>query len=144
MPNLLLTSSVTVQKSTITDPFLQIDRRFQFDARGFNSMGFRHDILRWNFNWGAQWLNRHDDNNKRYDVDDIELVAGDPRLMLFGEYKDRRGITYRLDVSGALNGLGCRERQRFVGRISEGILEEVEDRCSNSGRVLTFKVTGTF
>ncbi|HIF74250.1 MAG TPA: TonB-dependent receptor [Porticoccaceae bacterium] len=144
MPNLLLTSSVTVQKSTITDPFLQIDRRFQFDARGFNSMGFRHDILRWNFNWGAQWMNRYDGNNKRYDVDDIELIAGDPWLMLFGEYKDQRGITYRLDVSGAANGLGCRERQRFVGRISAGILEEIEDRCSNSGRVLTFKVTGTF
>ena len=144
LPNLLLTSSLTIQKSSITDPFLGIDRRFQFDARGFNSFGFRHDIPRWNMNWGGQWMNRFDGNNKRYDIDDIELVAGDPRATIFAEYVDSRGITYRVDANGFTGNLGCRERQRFVGRISSGILEEIEDRCSGSGRVLTFKLSGTF
>lgn len=144
MPNLLLTQSLTVQDSKIRDPFLGIDRRFQFDPRGFNSMGFRHDLPQWRLNWGGMWMNRHDGNNKRYDIDDIELVAGDPRANLFVEYVDRRGITYRLDINDVHNTLGCRERQRFVGRISSGILEEIEDRCAGSGRSLAFKINGTF
>ncbi|MCH7815304.1 MAG: TonB-dependent receptor plug domain-containing protein [Proteobacteria bacterium] len=144
MPNLLLTATLRVTDSSITDPFLGIDRRFQFQARGFNSFGFRHDIPSWNMNWGLQWLNRHDNNIKRYDIDDIELAAGDPTAFMFAEYIDSRGITYRLDANAFTNDVSCRERQRFVGRISSGILEEIEDRCTGSGRTLSFKVTGTF
>ncbi len=144
LPNLLITSSVTVQDSSITDPFLGIDRRFQFDARGFNSFGFRHDLPQWNINWGGQWMNRHDGNNKRFDIDDIELASGDPRATLFIEYVDSRGLTYRFDANNFTNNLGCRERQRFVGRISSGILEEIEDRCAGSGRSLRFTINGTF
>ena len=144
LPNLLLTGSFSVEDSSITDPFLGIDRRFQFQARGFNSFGFRHDLPQWNLNWGGLWMNRHDGNNKRFDIDDIELAAGDPRAALFVEYIDRRGITYRFDAEGFTNNLSCRERQRFVGRISSGILEEIEDRCNGFGRILSFKVTGTF
>ncbi len=144
MPNLLITQSLTIQDSKITDPFLGIDRRFQFDARGFNSMGFRHDLPQWRMNWGGVWMNRHDGNNKRYDIDDIELVAGDPRASMFAEYVDQRGITYRLEINDVHNTLGCRERQRFVGRIASGVLEEIEDRCAGSGRSLAFKINGTF
>jgi len=144
LPNLLLTSSLTVEDSSITDPFLGIDRRLQFQARGFNSFGFRHDLPQWNLNWGGLWMNRHDGNNKRFDIDDIELAAGDPRLTLFVEYIDSRGITYRFDAEGVTNNLSCRERQRFVGRMSASILEEIEDRCNGFGRILSFKVTGTF
>ena len=95
-------------------------------------------------NWGGQWFNRHDGNNKRYDIDDIELAAGDPTAFMFVEYIDRRGITYRLDASAITDDTSCRERQRFVGRMSAGMLEEIEDRCTGSGRSLSFKVNGTF
>jgi len=144
MPNLLLSATVRVVDSKITDPFLRVDRRFAFQARGFNSFGFRHDITRWGVNWGMQWFNRHDGNIKRYDIDDIELVAGDPTALMFVEYIDKRGIAYRLDANGFTNDVSCRERQRFVGRISAGILEEIEDRCTGSGRTLVFKVSGNF
>ena len=144
MPNLLVTASLSVEDSKITDPFLGTDRRFQYHMRGSNSLGFRHDLPQWRMNWGGFWSNRHDSNNKRFDIDDIELAAGDPLYTTFVEYVDRRGTSYRFDARRLFNGLGCRERQRFVGRISSGILEEIEDRCSGSGRTLTFKVSGTF
>lgn len=144
LPNLLLTASLSVEDSKITDPFLGTDRRFQFHMRGSNSFGFRHDIPRWRMNWGGFWSNRFDGNNKRFDIDDIELAAGDPYPTMFVEYVSQRGTAYRFDAARLFNGLGCRERQRFVGRISSGILEEIEDRCSGSGRTLTFKVSGTF
>ncbi len=144
MPNLLITSSLNVQDSSIEDPFLGIDRRFQFQNRGRFAVGFRHDVPGLGLNYGAQWNNRFDGNMKRYDIDDIELLAGDPMFNLFVEYADRRGITYRLDSRNTTGGFQCRERQRFVGRISAGILEEIEDSCNTSGRVLSLKINGTF
>jgi len=42
------------------------------------------------------------------------------------------------------DGEFCRERQRFVGRVSNGIIEEIEDQCSSSGREVSLSVNGTF
>ena len=144
MPNLQLTASLTVEDSSIMDPFLGYERRFQNMARGFNSFGFRHDIPQWNLNWGGRWMNRHDGNILRIDIDDIEYASGEPRGSLFVEYIDSRGLTWRLEGQALSNPESCRERLRYVGRVSAGILEEIEYRCNYSGRVLNFKVSGTF
>jgi hypothetical protein len=144
LPNLLVTSQLTVQDSKIKDPFLQIDRRFSFDSRGRFSLGFRHDISQWNMNYGLSWNNGFDGNRKRYDIDDIELSARDPSISAFAEIIAFGGVTFRLNASDFNNNHSCRERQRFVGRISDGILEEIEDQCSTSGRRISFTVNGTF
>lgn len=144
MPNLLLTSRLNVEDSEVTDPFLGIKRRFTFNNRGRLSLGFRHDISSWNMNYGMQWNNSFDGNRKRYDIDDIELSAGDPFVLAFLEVVAFGGVTFRFDATSFNNSKFCRERQRFVGRISDGILEEIEDQCGGSGRQLSFKVNGTF
>ena len=144
MPNLLLTSRFNVEDSKITDPFLGIERRFSFRNRGRLSLGFRHDINQWNMNYGLQWNNSFDGNRKRYDIDDIELSAGDPFLNAFVEVIAFGDITFRLDANGFNNVEFCRERQRYVGRISSGILEEIEDQCNSPGRSLSLRVNGTF
>ncbi len=144
MPNLLLTSRLNVEDSNITDTFLGIDRRFNRNNRGRLSLGFRHDIARWNMNYGISWNNSFDGNRKTYDIDDIELSAGDPFALAFAEVIAFGDITFRLNISGFNNPKFCRERQRYVGRISSGILEEIEDQCSSSGRSLSLSVSGTF
>ncbi len=144
LPNLQITASTTAEDSRIMDPFLGYERRFQNMARGFSSLGFRHDVPQWRFNWGARWMNRHDDNILRIDIDDIESALGDPRAMLFLEYIDSRGLTWRLDAQSINNPHSCRERFRYLGRVSAGILEEIEYRCSYTGRVINLKVSGTF
>jgi len=47
-------------------------------------------------------------------------------------------------VLNANDNMQCRERQRFVGRMSDGILEEIEDNCGGSGRTLSLKINGNF
>lgn len=144
MPNLLITSTFTVRDSEIRDPFLDITRRFTNYERGRFNLGFRHDVPRFNMNYGLSWFNRFDGNIKRYDIDDIESTSGDPMIMAFVEFIAWGNTTFRLDTRNATDNLQCRERQRFVGRISSGILQEIENQCGGSGRVVSLKINGTF
>jgi outer membrane receptor for ferrienterochelin and colicins len=144
MPNLLITSTFVVRDSEIRDPFLGITRRFTNYERGRFDLGFRHDVPRFNMNYGLSWFNRFDGNIKRYDIDDIEVTSGDPMVMAFVEFIAWGNTTFRLDTRNATDNLQCRERQRFVGRISSGILQEIENQCGGSGRVVSLKINGTF
>ena len=144
LPNLLISPSFIVQDSQVTDPFLGIERRFPSYMRGQLRLNMRHDIPEWRFNWGFQNFDRVDGGLLRYDVDDIEFEIGDPRYNLFAEYVDTRGLTYRVDMQNASNNVRCRERTRFVGRISDDILEEIENQCTKTGLEFSLKVSGTF
>lgn len=144
MPNLLITANFNVKDSSVIDPFLGIDRRFANFDRGRLRLGMRHDVTSLGMSYGMEWNNRFDANIKRYEIDDIELRAGDPNVTAFVQFVDRRGITYRFDARNANDNMQCRERQRFVGRVSDGILEEIEDNCGGSGRTLSLKINGNF
>ncbi|MDP6535033.1 MAG: TonB-dependent receptor plug domain-containing protein [Gammaproteobacteria bacterium] len=145
MPNLLLTASMSLEDSEITDPFLGIDRRFLYSYRGRLNLGFRHDLPRWNLNYGLNWRNMFDGGRIRYDIDDIEYSGGDPFWSVFVEWVGFNNMTFRLDASRIMSsGEFCRERQRFIGRMSDGILEEIEDQCSTSGPTVSLRVNGTF
>ena len=144
MPNLLVTSRLSVTDSNITDPFQGFERRFRRFGRGRLNLGFRHDVPKWNMNYGLEWSNRFDSNEKIYEIDDIESYLGEPNTNAFVQFVDFRGITYRFDARNATSNLQCRERRRYIGRVSAGILEEIEDQCATSGRVVSLKINGTF
>jgi len=144
MPNMLVSPAFLVQDSEVIDPFLGIERRFRSYIRGQFRLTLRHDIPEWRFNWGFQNFDRVDGGLFAYDVDDIEFEIGDPRYNFFAEYRDSRNITYRLDIQNASNNVRCRERRRFVGRIADQILEEIEDQCTITGLDFSVKISGTF
>jgi len=144
MPNLLVTGSLNLEDSEITDPFLGIKRRMLFKDRGSWSAGFRHDISRWRLNYGLNWRAEFNGNSVRYDIDDLEIQTRDPFASAFVEIVAFGSTTFRLDVSSFTNSKFCRERWRFVGRTSGGILEEIEDQCGNTGRRMSLRVSGTF
>lgn len=126
------------------DPFLGIDRSFDNFERGRFEIGFRHDIPQWRLNYGYSWNNRFDGDIMRYDIEDIESDSGDPFATAFVEWNGFNNTTFRFDVRNLTDGVQCRERQRFVGHVRDGILEELEKRCGGSGRVLTLRMSGTF
>ncbi len=144
MPNLLVSSNWNVQDSEIEDPFTGKDRRFSRFGRGRWSVSFRHDIPEYSLNWGASWNNRFDGNEKRYDIDDVLDMRGDPSISVFAEWISPGGTSWRFDARGLGPNDQCRERMRFVGRLSAGILEEIENRCSTRGVTTSLKITGTF
>ena len=144
MPNLLVSSNWNVQDSEIEDPFTGKDRRFSRFGRGRWSVSFRHDIPEYSLNWGASWNNRFDGNEKRYDIDDVLDMRGDPSISVFAEWISPGGTSWRFDARDLGPNDQCRERMRFVGRLSAGILEEIENRCSTRGVTTSLKITGTF
>ena len=144
MPNLLVSSRFSVTDSKIEDPFTGIDRRFRFFGRGRWSVSFRHDLPRWNVNYGASWNNRFDGNQKQYDIDDVVSSLGEPNVSIFAELIAFGGTSFRFDIRDATNNEQCRERTRFVGRLSAGIIEEIEDRCSSRGTVMSLKINTSF
>ena len=144
MPNLLLTTNFNVQDSEVTDPFLGIDRRFALNDRGRLTLGFRHDIPSLRMNYGLTWNNRFDGGRKRYDIDDIEQTAGDPNVQAFVEWVAFGSITFRFDARNITDNLQCRERHRYLGPITSGIIEEYEDQCGGAGRTLALRINGSF
>ena len=144
LPNVLVTGRASVKDSEITDPFLGTERSFNNFNRGNVNLGFRHDILKWSMNWGADLRYSIDGDTKRWDIDDVEATHADPFVTAFLEVIAFDDITFRLDISNLTEVEMCRDRTRYVGNIRDQILEEIEYNCNGSGRVLAFKVSGTF
>ncbi len=144
MPNVLFTYTLNLQDSEITDPFLNIKRRFQNYQRGRSNYIFRHDLPSLRMNWGMQIFDRIDNGLERYDIDDKETTVGDPLVNLFVEYVSQMGITYRFDGGALTNGAQCRDRFRYVGHIRNDILKEVEHQCTRTGSRASLRISGTF
>lgn len=144
MPNLLVSTRLSLQDSEIADPFTGQDRRMLHHGRGSVSLSFRHDIPRFSLNWGASVRDNFDGNTKIYDIDDVLNLYGEPGLSLFAEWISPGGTSWRWDARDVGNPEQCSDRTRYVGRLSGGILEEIEKRCSIRGLVMSLKITGTF
>jgi outer membrane receptor for ferrienterochelin and colicins len=144
MPNLLVTSRFNVKDSEITDPFLGVTRRFENYDRGRFQLGFRHDVPSLRMNYGINWNNRLDGNIKRYDIDNIESTYGEPNVTAFLEFVTNNNVRVRFDARNATNNEQCRIRTRYEGRISSGVVREIEDFCFTAARVVSVKINGTF
>ena len=144
MPNLLVSTSLSLAGSEIRDPLTGQNRRMSHHGRGRASLSFRHDIPRLSLNWGASVRDNFDGNTKIYDVDDLLTMRAEPGLSLFAEWISPAGTSWRWDARDVGNPEQCSDRTRYVGRLSVGILEEIEKRCSIRGLIMSLKITGTF
>ena len=144
LSNVLVTGNISGRDSEETDPFLGIERPFTNYSRGRFELGFRHDLPRWKMNYGMNWRDPFDHDYRRVDIDDIESQQFDPYVTAFVEKIAFKNITFRVDISNVTDVVICRDRERYVGRVSANILEEVEHNCSGPGRVLALKMSGTF
>ncbi|MDO8907586.1 MAG: TonB-dependent receptor plug domain-containing protein [Pseudohongiella sp.] len=144
VPSVMLISRLEIKTSEITDPFLGIDRRFQNYERGRFQLGFRHDLNRYRVTYGMNWNNRYDGNIKRYDIDNIERTSGEPNVTAYLEYITPQNIRIRFDARNATNNNQCRERTRYDGRLTSGVITEIESYCFDAARVVSIKINGTF
>jgi len=144
-PGILISAGLTVEDSSVTDPFLGIDRRLTRQGRGNYNFGFRHDMPTRNINYGFTYRNSIQDNQKVYDIDRIESYNSDAFSILFVEYQGWEGMTLRFEATNPRESMRCRIRTRYSGgTIATGKLSELEDSCSHNGEKYAIKIRGTF
>lgn len=145
MPQLLLTSRIQVEDSSVTDPFLGIDRRLNRQGRGNLRFGFRHDMKSAPINYGMNLNYGLQDNRLAFDVDRIESYNQDAFAFFFFEYQGFENLIVRLEANNLNEAERCRVRTRYVGgTIATGSISEIEDSCSHTGEKYAIKIRGTF
>lgn len=144
-PQILVTAALNLEESTLTDPFLQQERERSMRGGGSSyRFGFRHDIPSFNnLNYGVNYRREFFNEFRVYDIDKIEQYPKVGFYSAWAEIQGRGGIIYRFEARDARDR--CRVRTRFTGgTIATGVIEEIEDSCSDAGPVLAIKIRGTF
>ena len=145
LPDILITAGVEVEDSSVTDPFLGIDRRLRRQARGNTNLSFRHDLTAQKLNYGFTYRREIPGNRKVFDIDKIESFEQDAFVIMFLEMQGWAGLTYRFEATNIHESERCRERSRYInGTIATGMLSEIEDSCSHTGEKYAIKIRGTF
>ena len=145
LPNILLTSRVQVEDSSVIDPFLGTERRLNRQGKGNYSFGFRHDLDSRNINYGINYNDSFEGGRLAYDIDKIEDYDQDPRIMAFLEVQGWGGLIYRFEATNFHEQVRCRIRTRYEnGTIATGNISEIENSCSHAGEKYAIKIRGTF
>lgn len=145
LPEVLLSSGVQFEDSSVTDPFLGIDRRLRQAGKGNFRLGYRHDITALSLNYGFDYSHTFEGDRLAYDIDKIEDYDSGDFMTAFVEKVGFMGFTYRFEAMNVLEGERCRIRSRYLGgTIATGYLNEIEDSCSNTGIKYAIKIRGTF
>jgi outer membrane receptor for ferrienterochelin and colicins len=144
-PNMLFTAGLSLEESTLTDPFLNIERERSIRGGASRySFGFRHDIpSRNNMNWGFNYRREFYNDFLVWDVDKIEEYPKVGSISSWLEVQAWGGLVYRFEVRDQRHR--CRIRTRYInGTIATGVVDEIEDSCSDAGPVYAIKIRGTF
>jgi|TARA_B100002003_G_scaffold120246_1_gene110853 hypothetical protein len=144
LPEAVLTAGVLVQESKINDPLIGLERKVVPFDRGNYRLGFRHDVTSQNFSYGFNYRDGINGNRPFWDIDKVQFLGSSSDLTLFFETQGFGGLTYRFESINSLDHERCNVRRRFVGRLSAGILQEIEENCATTGRLFAFKIRGTF
>lgn len=144
LPQAMLTAGFLIQESKIDDPLIGMERRVVPFDRGNIRLGFRHDISRWDLNYGFNYRDGIDGNRPFWDIDNVLYVGSPSNLMVFVEKTGWRGLTYRFEAINALDHVQKRERRRFDGYLRDRRLSEIERFYLKTGVRYTFKIRGTF
>lgn len=143
LPDALITSAVNLFDSSVYDPILGADRRF--NRRGNIEVGFSHDIPQYGLNYGFKYSQEISGGEKNVDVDTIEQYLPGANLQLFISKVAFENVTFRLESMNTLHSEYCRDRYRYDGLVSAGRLTEIEDSCSSGGgQKVALRIRTTF
>lgn len=142
LPDAILSGSLNIFDSSITDPFQGTDQRI--NRRGEASLEFRQDVTDLALNYGMGY--RHPFHGGEYDIDITTVTRNDrqPSLSMFVSKVVFDDITVRLESDNTLEQSSCRERRRYNGTTIDGTVNEIEASCSSRYQRLTLRVQTTF
>jgi outer membrane receptor for ferrienterochelin and colicin len=142
LPSAVVTATLDLFDSEITDPFLGTKERI--DERGRAKLEFRHDVAEHAFSYGFDY--NYPFLGGYYDIDVVTITRNDAskRLNAFVQKIWFDDWTFRLESDNTLDASRCRVRQRFDGSTIDGSLALIQDSCSSRYRRLTLSVQTNF
>ncbi|KKO11506.1 TonB-dependent receptor plug domain-containing protein [Pseudohongiella sp.] len=142
LPDAIVSSSLYLFDSEVTNPILGTTERI--NGRGRAQMGFRHDVVDWNLNYGFDYNHPLNGGERNIEVNTIDRTNGGPNLTMFVSTVLFDDVTFRLESNNTLDEEYCRNRVRYSGSAASGNISELEDACWGYGRKLALKVRKTF
>lgn len=142
LPDALLSSSLYLFDSEVTNPILGTTERI--NGRGRAELGFRHDIVTWNLNYGFDYGHPLNGGERNIEVNTIDSYERGSSLTMFVSTVLFDDVTFRLESNNTLDADTCRNRVRYNGSAASGDISEVENSCWGNGQKLALKVRKTF
>lgn len=142
MPDAILSSSLYLFDSEVTNPILGTTERI--NGRGRAQLGFRHDVVNWNLNYGFDYDQQFNGGQRNIEVNTIDYYNRGDSLTMFVSTVLFDDITFRLESNNTLDTDTCRHRVRYNGSAASGDINEIENSCWGNGQKLALKVRKTF
>ena len=142
LPNAIISATLGLFDSEITDPFL--NEKVRIGGRGFGNLGFRHDVTSLGMSYGFDV--RYPIHGGRDDIDITTITRNDgqPSLDLFVQKVWFDDWTFRLESDNTLDESECRYRERYSPTTISGDIRLIQDSCSSRYRRLILSVQTTF
>ena len=153
LPQAVLTAGLNLEDAYIFDPLIAKERTVIPFDRGAVRLGFRQDIPSQNLSFGLNYqdgiggVGGTGGNRVRYDINNVVFFGSGkvrPDFTLFAEKVGFGNLTYRAEISNALDAERCTRRKRYNGYLRDGNLSEIESSCVTTGAQFVFKVRATF
>ncbi|MCB2107589.1 MAG: TonB-dependent receptor [Rhodobacteraceae bacterium] len=137
-----VSSSFTLQDSSVHDAFSGIKRRIAKQPRYEWSSQVRHDIRAWKLSYGFEY--NKDGPTIESDVDKFDHRTSYGDMRLFAEYTLREGLILRTFITNALSSNNTRDRIRYQISQADGRILQTERRVENPVRFLGARLRGIF
>ena len=135
--------TIAGNRSSVRDPLLDFTRELSGNRLVNINTDFRHDIPNTSWAVGGSFFWDYQADNVRLDEIFVRNEPFPGFTSVFVENKDVRGVTLRLAVANPTNRQNRFDRTVFLDR-SAGIVDFVEDRDREFGRIITFEIEGSF
>lgn len=145
LPQALLTGAATIQESEFhNDPMVPVEHGFPPYDRGNYRVTYRHDLPRYQMNYGFTYNGRWQGGRILYEINNRYNMAVADNLTAYIEKVGFAGLTYRFEAINLTDHEMCPKRYRYAGKITDSEINEYEYTCSTTGRRFALKIRGSF
>ncbi|MCB2090703.1 MAG: TonB-dependent receptor plug domain-containing protein [Alphaproteobacteria bacterium] len=146
LPNAIISGKYILRESDVLDPFTLLNRPIEYKQKHEWLVTFQHDIVEMGTSYGFNITNKAPMNGIGYRTDVIEHweKTVNPKASLYIEQKVFGDMKLRFDLKNILKAKNGYHLTKYVGNISNGVVDYNEIRKASMQRVYQLTLQGTF
>ncbi len=146
LPNAIISGKYILRETEVLDPFLLVNRPIQYKQKHEWLITFQHDLTETGTSYGFNITNKAPMNGIGFRTDVIEHweKTVEPKASLYVEQKVFGDMKLRFDLKNILKAKNGYQLTKYVGNISNGVVNYNEYRKASEQRVYQLTLQGTF